>query len=124
MEARLVICAESVAIDQRRNSLSLFHVIEEFNAPTFPLVVPHMSVVILLSREGNEPQEPTDVNLRLYLEDQQFWRNALAINFQGHLKLRFLAEMQALVIQRPGSMRVTVNQDDRELGSWKISVNA
>jgi hypothetical protein len=123
MEARLVACAQLVSIDQRTNSLSLFNLIEEINLPAFPFAFPYMTVAVLLLREANEPSAPANLSLRLFMGDQQVFSRDLTANFQQHLRMRLVVDIQAIVFQTPGIMRVTVNQDDRELGAWKIYVN-
>lgn len=123
MEARLIVCAQSVSIDQRSNSLSIFSIIEELNLPVFPYAVPYMAVAILLSREATDPSVPTNLNLRIYQNNQQTFRASLNANFQQQLRLRLVVDIQAVVLQAPGVIRVSVNQDDREMGAWKIYVN-
>jgi len=123
MEARLVVCALSVSIDQRSNSLSLFNIIEELNVPAFPFAIPYMALAIMLTKTADEPSEPRNLNLRCQLEGEQLFRGALAANFQQHLRVRLVVDIQALVVPRPGLLHVSVNEDDRELGAWEINVN-
>jgi hypothetical protein len=123
MEARLIVCAQSVVIDQRSNALSLLNILEELNVPAFPFAIAYMAVGILLSREATEPSNPTNFTLRFYLENEQIFRTIINPMFQQHLRMRFVLDIQAFVIQRAGTLRVTVNQDERELGMWKVYVN-
>jgi hypothetical protein len=123
MEARLIVCAQSVVIDQRSNAISLLNVFEELNVPAFPFAIAYMAVGMLLSREANEPSNPANITLRFYLGDEQIFRTIINPVFQQHLRMRHVVDIQAFVIRRPGVLRITVNQDEQELGEWKIYVN-
>ena len=123
MEARLVVCALSVSIDQRSNSLSLFNIVEDLNVPAFPFAIPYMALAIMLTKTADEPSEPRNVSLHCHLEGEQLFRGVLAPNFQQHLRVRLVVDIQALVVPRPGLLRVSAYEDDRELGAWQISVN-
>jgi hypothetical protein len=124
MEARFVVCSALVSIDQRSNALSLFNLCEEFNIPAFPFAFPHMAVVALLTREANEPSEPANVEMRFFLDAQEIFRTPIRLNFQQHLRMRFVVDVQAIVLPRPGSLRVVIQHDGVELGQWKIQVNS
>ena len=53
MKVQLFICAESVSLDLRKNSVSAFHIIEEINSPSFPLFTQPFSVVAMIDRTIN-----------------------------------------------------------------------
>lgn len=122
MEVRLFICSESFALDAARNSLSLFHILEEINSPVFPVALPQMSVVAMFVREEEEPNEP-QVRLRIQLDGQELFLGPMGVNFQGHLRTRSLGNIQALVLPRPGRLSVSVEQNDHALASWLVAVN-
>lgn len=123
MEARLVICAQSLSIDQRTNTLSLFNIVEEVSAPSFPLVIPYMSVAVMLLRSAEEPSAPTDVFITIYLDAERVLHAGIKTDFQQQLRAKVIVEMQGVVIARAGVLRAVVKHADQELGTWKVSVN-
>src|SRR6266850_3708579 len=101
MQANLFLCAHSSALDSRKNSISIFHVLEEVHAPAYPVVLAGMSVVSLLELDEGEPMNP-EIELRIFLGDQQLFAGPFQANFQVRRKARALAEFNGLVIPAPG----------------------
>lgn len=122
MDAKFLVCADSVAVDQRRNTLSIFHILEDFASPSFPFVVPRIAVVAHVVKEPEEPDEPEGVEVHIYLSDEQIFSGPMAMRFQGRLRLRAIADFQGLVVKAPGTLRVTLTKDQRELATWSIVV--
>jgi hypothetical protein len=123
MNIRFVICANSVAVDQRHNSLSIFHAIEEWNVPAFPFVIPYMVVVSLLDRSPEEPDELAGVQLIFTLGAQELFRQPFEGSFQGRLRMRAIAEISGLVIPGPGELNVTIQIGERLTSTWAMAIN-
>jgi Family of unknown function (DUF6941) len=122
MDVRFLVCADSVALDQRRNTLSLFHVIEEWAIPVFPWVVAHFAIVALFERTANEPND-LELQIVIQLGAQELFRGPLAVRFQERLRMRAITEVGGLVLPSPGLMNVFMTLGDRQLASWSIVVN-
>jgi hypothetical protein len=71
MKARFFLCAESISIDQRRNSLSLFHIVEDLNMAGFPAVIPYIAVVGMFDRAADEPNDPEGAQLVITLSNRR-----------------------------------------------------
>ena len=123
MDIRFVICAQSVALDQRHNTLSIFHVIEEWNIPAFPFAMPYMTIVSLLERLPEEPNEPVGLQLVLTLGAQELVREPLAVSFQGRSRMRSITEVAGIVIPGPGVLKVTIQYGDNPAYTWPILIN-
>jgi len=122
MNARFLLCAESIAVDQRRNSLSLFHIIEELNIAAFPIAIPYMAVVAMFDRTLEEPSDPEGVELTIFLGNQEISRGAMRLNFQGHLSMKAIYEVGGLVLAGPGTLEVAVTLENRKLATWPITL--
>lgn len=123
MDLRFVICAQSLALDQRNNAMSLFHIIEELNIPAFPFALPYMAVVALFQRTLDEPNEPEGIQLVLTHGEQELVRQPLAASFQGRLRMRAIAEIAGMVVPGPGVINVTIEHGERQRSTWPIVVN-
>jgi hypothetical protein len=55
IRVRLFLCADSVVIDGLKNTLSVFHVMEQAQAPAFPTVIPRVTAIATLTRELSDP---------------------------------------------------------------------
>lgn len=124
MEVTLFICANGLSVDQRSNTLSIFNILEEINAPSFPMVVPYMVLVGMLSRGPDEPNTVNDLVLSMDVDGDRFFQGALnAADFQQKLNSRLVIDMQGVVVPKAGMMRVVMSQQEKPLGLWKIRVN-
>lgn len=97
MQTKLFLCANSSALDSRRNTISIFHVLEEVHAPAYPVVLAGMSVVALLELDEGEPLNP-EIELRVFLGKEQLFAGPFQANFQVRRKARALAEFNGLVV--------------------------
>ena len=122
MEAILFVCSESATIDVRTNTLSVFHIMEEVNAANFPFLLQKFSVVVVLSRTEDEPQNP-DFRVRIRLGDQELFDGPVAIGFQHHLRARAIADFFGLVIVAPGDLGVEARDATQTLGRWTTRIN-
>jgi len=123
MQVRLIACAESSATDQHRNTVSLFHILEELNSPAFPTIVPQCVLVTLFVREPAEPSRPEGVGVRVYLGTEVILEGPMDLDFQGHMRLRYTTSVQNLILSAPGTLRFSIVQNGRELGVWPMVVN-
>jgi hypothetical protein len=121
MQVAFNICAESVVVDQRRNTVSVFHIYEEWNTPVVPFVIPRFTVLAVFIRTQDE--DPGDVFLSMNLANQELFRGQIKLNFQGRLRLRSITELGGLVIAQPGTFRVVVDHQGRELATWEMPIN-
>lgn len=123
MDIRFVICAQGVALDQRHNTLSIFHAIEELNVPAFPFVLPFMTVVALLERLPEEPNEPEGLQFVIALGEQELVSQPLMASFQGRLRMRTVTEVAGIVVPNPGVLRVTLRDGANQTCTWPIVIN-
>jgi hypothetical protein len=123
MELLLLTCSISAAVDQSTNSASIFNMLEQVAAPSFPAGIPQMVVFSLVSKLPSEPQVG---NLRLLITlDSQpipLLDAPMGVDFQGKLRTRVIANLQAMLVPSPGLITVSVLEGARTLGSWKIDV--
>lgn len=119
MQTKLFLCALSSALDARKNSISVFHILEEVHAAAYPIVLGGMAVVALLELDEDEPINP-EIELRIFLGNQQLFAGPFQTNFQVHRKARAVAEFNGLVIPAPGILRVLLHLAERDIVSWQI----
>jgi len=123
MKVILLVCSDSVVIDQRRNSVSIFNLIDVLNIPIFPFVIQRMSVLTILAKSANEPSEPRGVQLVLTMSGQELFRDHMQLNFLHHPSLRHVYELQSIVVTAPGTLKVSIMlADQTEIGTWEILV--
>jgi hypothetical protein len=119
MRSKLFVCASSSALDVRRNSISIFHVLEEVRAPAYPVVISGISVVALLELDETEPINP-EIQLRVFLGEQQLFAGPFQANFQVRRMARALADFNAFMVPAPGTLRVVLHSAGQDIVSWNI----
>ena len=100
----------------------MFHILEEINAVSFPAFHGNMAVIAFLTREEGEPSSST-LQLVAQLNDQNIFGIPFPVDFQNHLKVRSIGQIQGVPIPVPGILRVRLVEGTRDLAEWKIQVN-
>ena len=122
IKAKLFLCADSAALDARINTISAFHIFEQINGASFPLVVPRISIIALLLREEAD-SSTSQLQLQVHLGDQQLFVGPVDVNFLQQLTTRTLVEMHGIVVSTPGTLSFVLKQGTEIIGSWAIIVN-
>lgn len=123
MQLKFLICGESAAVDNRRNSLSIFHMLDEINAAAFPVVVAQMCIAMLFERNANDAPEPNNVSLQISLNDQELFRTQIDLRFGAHYRMRYVTDFRGLLVSAPGNLRFAVTVGEERLGEWVVPVN-
>jgi hypothetical protein len=122
IHAKLLLCADSTVIDARTNAISAFHIMEQLNSPAFPVALPRISIIALLTREEADPSEK-ELQLQIYLGAQRLFAGPMPVAFVQQLSTRAIVDLHGLVIPAPGDVRVVIANEEAALGSWVIKVN-
>jgi hypothetical protein len=119
MRVKLFVCAQSCALDSRTNSVSIFHVLEEIRVPGYPIVLTPLAIVALLELDEGEPINP-EIELRVFLGNQQLYAGPFQTNFQVRRLSRTVAEFNGFVIPAPGTLRVQLHSAGHDIVSWEV----
>jgi hypothetical protein len=123
MRLVLFTCAESAAIDQTTNRLSIFRVMEEIGSPAFPGAWPQMWIIAAGIRDENDPSV-YNLTMRITLTGQQqpIVAAPFMIDFQNRSRARALGQIAGLVLPNPGVLRFSLSDGTSELGFWEVTV--
>ncbi len=122
IRSKLFFCSDSAAVDARTNALSAFHIIEQLNAPSFPVVLPRVSILSYLTREEADPSA-IQLQLQIFSGAQQLFDGPLGINFVQQLTTRTVVELNGLLVPAPVDLRFVLLNGDQALDSWTVVVN-
>ncbi|MGA9791486.1 MAG: hypothetical protein WBQ43_12410 [Terriglobales bacterium] len=107
MRAQFSVVSQSVAVDRFTNRLSLFNIIEAFQAPRFPLLIPEVVIVSFVRRDENEPNV-FETDLVVNLNGNRIGMSHLHVNFEGRLYVRLIANFQNLPVLTAGDLEFTI----------------
>lgn len=121
MRLLLATCAEAASIDGTTNKLSLFSVVEEIQAASFPTMAPSLAFVLLLEKSNDEPNE---IDLRIVgtLNSKELFNLPLKGSFEGKRHLRAVANVLGIPLSGPGTLTLIAKHKKKEIGSWPIQV--
>jgi hypothetical protein len=122
MRCELFAVAESASIDITTNRLSIFHIWDEITTPSLPTMMPSLAIVMMLTREENEPND-VDLQVSVSRNGQTLAQIPATVSFQTMLKARFVATVQGMVFTEQGVYELAVHRgDEPPLGAWRIQV--
>jgi hypothetical protein len=123
MNVLLFTCAQSAVVDSRTNQLSLFNLLEELNAASFPCTISGLVLILVMLRNPEEPDEAF-VTVQSMQEGRVLSGFSLALQFHRHLRTRVVADLNGLTAIGPGVIELSVLSPSQTLmASWKVKVN-
>lgn len=120
--ARLMTTAQGAVRDAQSNNISLFNIIQEIKAASFPIFFQRMFVVAFLEREADDPSS-TQASLEIRIGANVLDDHSIDLNFGEKHKTRLVTEIVGLAIPQPGELKFTLKAGESEIGSWSISIS-
>ena len=121
LSVRYFFCAESASVDQRKNTLSAFHILENTYAPLFPFIIPRVSILAAFERTPDEPSL-FPLMLLVTLGGVEVFKGPFALNFAQQLMTRTVVEIGGLPVDSPGKLKFSILRDNHEQASWAITI--
>jgi len=121
MKLRLIACAQSHAVDQKSNNVSLFNLIEELEPQGFPAVTPPFTFFVNVER-SDRGEESAKMRLVVSLGGDVLSDGPFIVGFQGNPRARGFAEIAGIVLSKPGVLAFTLFNGTEKLGEWPILV--
>jgi hypothetical protein len=116
-----MVVSEGVSRDAETNTMSIFHIIENINSPSFPLFIQKLVVLNLFERLSVDPPI-FDSTVRVLINELQLHEVPIRINFEDKLKSRAILTVGGLVIPNPGTLIFNFVHDTRTIAQYKIEV--
>ena len=113
------IVGESVSIDQMTNRVSIFHVLEEIHASTFPVVIPQLTAVAHWNMLDGEIGNDYQVQIVAFADDES--PTIFSQNFKAtHPRQRTMLVFVGLKIQKEGRHRIELKLDGKHQAFHEI----
>lgn len=115
-------CAQSSAVDSQTGRLSLFHLLEQVQATSFPTVL-SLTLVGMFARETGEADDQS-VKLKVDLGETAIVESSVNFSFRGKPRSRVLMAMNGLAIPSTGKLSFSfLSGDGAPLGApWEVIV--
>lgn len=122
MQLIFMTCAQSSAVDSQTGRLSLFHLLEQVQATSFPTAM-SLTLVGMFVKEAGEPDDQS-VRLKVELGDAVIFDSPVNFSFRGKQRSRVLTAMNGLAIPSAGKLSFSfLTAAGAPLGSpWDVVV--
>lgn len=117
----LAVAAYRVIVDARSNQLSIVDVFEGLKSQSFPIVVPSITFLFYLQRDEQDPFTK-NLSLKCSVEEVETLKVPVSIDFQQGNTTRAIIEIEGFVIPKAGELKITLLDEDVELGALKLPV--
>jgi len=115
------VVAESVSVDQTRNTMSVFHILEQIQAPGFPIVIPMLAAVAHWNAEDDDMECDSQASVLITFPDGQ--HKEFNQNFRmTRPRLRTIANFIGLQISQPGTLTIEVRLNGVHKASHTIDI--
>jgi hypothetical protein len=110
---KLLVCAQSAALDGDTKEVSLFNLLDSVTAVGFPLLLQNMAVLAIFHREQ---ADPNTINVRfglLHNDELMAPESTVRLAFEDKLRMRQVFRISGLVVPAPGRLeaRLSLDQD-------------
>lgn len=116
-------CAETVIVDQLTNKVSLIGIVDHVKTASFPFLFRNFYIALAFTREPAEPEQPPSRGL-IKLDDTEIASIDIDVNFQGHIHTRAFVAIDGLLIEKPGTLKITLTVDENIMGVWQAPISA
>jgi len=120
-----MLCALGVVRDTETNNISVFNILEQVTPGAFPAVVPESRVLVMLEKEGEEP-EGVEGKLTVKMDEDAEPIQAVQfrIDFQGKRSFRAIIFLRNLPILHAGHLHFLFSIGTEEKGRYSVLVKA
>lgn len=122
MKLIFMTCAQSSAVDSQTGRLSLFHLLEQVQAPSFPTAM-SLTLVGMFARGPGEPDDQS-VRLKVELGETAVFDSPVNFSFRGKQRSRVLMAMNGLAIPAAGKLSFSfLSAEGVSLGpTWEVII--
>jgi len=122
MKLIFMTCAQSSAVDSQTGRLSLFHMLEQVQATSFPTAM-SFTLIGMFAREAGEADDQS-VRLKVDLGEATIFESAVNFSFRGKPRSRVLMAMNGLAVPSAGTLSFWfLSGEGAPLGApWEVVV--
>jgi hypothetical protein len=115
------IAANRVIVDSITNQVSIIDLFEQLKAPSFPVLVPRLTLLYYVSRDKDDPAT-TDLMVVCKLSDTEIFKVDVKIDFKGEDSTRIVLGVDGLTLTQPGMFQASLMDQNVSLGVLDLSV--
>jgi hypothetical protein len=115
------IAANRVIVDSISNQVSIIDLFEQLKAPSFPVLVPRLTLLYYVSRDQGDPTTK-DLMVVCKLSDTEIFKVAVKVDFKDEESTRIVLGIDGLTLNEPGMFQAYLMDQDVSLGVLDLAV--
>jgi hypothetical protein len=115
------IAANRVIVDSITNQVSIIDLFEQLKAPSFPVLVPRLTLLYYVSRDQGDPTTK-DLMVVCKLSDTEIFKVAVKVDFKDEESTRIVLGIDGLTLNEPGMFQAYLMDQDVSLGVLDLAV--
>jgi hypothetical protein len=115
-------CADSVSVDSQKQTISAFHIAEGMYSPSYPVVIPKIVAIGIFGRDSTDPSS-IDCFLKVQIGADHLAGGPMKLEFQGKSSARSVAEIQTLVVPKPGNLVFSLHIEEEIKATWTVEMS-
>lgn len=121
MNVYFAIAANRVIVDSITNQVSIIDLFEQLKAPTFPVLVPRLTLLYYVSRDKGDP-ETKDLTVICKLGETEIFKVGVKVDFKGEDSTRIVLGVDGLTLTQPGALQAFLMDQTESLGVLDLAV--
>jgi len=125
IKCQLAMLAKGIIRDVETNAISVYHIIEEIKAPSFPIFFPEVTFFAYLLREDSDPSI-FELQGRISIDNTVIVESTMRADFQDKRGNRQIFRIGGLPVPKPGMLVAELsNRETGDLiGRYEVRVSA
>jgi hypothetical protein len=122
---RSIIClaAKGVVRDADTGNISVYSILEQFNAEGFPFFVQELALLATWKRKQNDPPD-VDLRVKVRNNDRVLSNEPIRVTFGDKLLNRSIVNLRGLVVHEVGALHFEFVHDDKVIANYSIDIQA
>lgn len=121
IKSNYLLLSEGITLDQITWLASVYNILERFQSPEFPLVIPKIAMLAFFEKK-NETSSKFEIERKLFNNNNELWIGKQLVDFQDKQKHKWLNIIQVVEIKEPWELSLTVYYEWKEINKYIIEV--
>jgi hypothetical protein len=122
IRCKLCFAAEGVTTDAETRQVSAFGLLEDVQAPRFPVTLPRIVLLVMWERAVSDAPE-WSAELVMALNGREIIRQVVDINFMQVLRTRSTVRVEGASVSEPGRLVLRLGIPGHDTAEWAINVD-
>jgi hypothetical protein len=121
MKFKFIVISESSSVDKGSGNLSIFNIIESIKGPSFPILIPKMTVSSIIEFEEQDKSEHI-LTLEIKQKNEDSLISQVPLKGNKNKTAKVGIKVNGYIVKEPGAIEILLKCDDEKY--IKTTINA